>query len=99
LRHIIDAEIATRTLPRSIITWDQLLRDWRSVAEKASTELSLLWPRLSDATAHEIENFIGYGLVHHEVSAPELTAHPDIHEWSWRRPNNSWFFSRWEWIW
>ncbi|MGB6174940.1 MAG: hypothetical protein WBF43_01055 [Methylocella sp.] len=82
LRHIIDAEIATRALPRSIFTWDQLLRDWRSVAEKASTELGLSWPRLSDATAHEIENFVGYDLVHHRVSARELAAHPDIHEWT-----------------
>ncbi len=82
LRHVIDAEIATRALPRTIFTWDQLLWDWRSVAEKAATELGLLWPRLSDATAHEIENFIGYDLVHHRVSAPELAAHPDIHEWT-----------------
>ena len=82
LRHTIDAEIATRALPRSIFSWDQLLRDWRSVAEKASTELGLPWPRLSDATAHEIENFVGYDLVHHRVSAPELAAHPDIHEWT-----------------
>jgi len=82
LRHIIDAEIASRALPRSIFTWDQLLGDWRSVAEKASTELGLRWPRLSDATAHEIENFIGYDLVHHRVSVPELAGHPDIHEWT-----------------
>ncbi len=82
LRHIIDAEIATRALPRSIFTGDQLLRDWRSVAEKASTDLGLPWPRLSDATAHEIENFVDYDLVHHRVSAPELAAHPDIHEWT-----------------
>ena len=82
LRHIIDAEIATRALPRSIFTGDQLLGDWRSVAEKASTELGLPWPRLSDATAHEIENFVDYDLVHHRVSAPELAAHPDIHEWT-----------------
>jgi hypothetical protein len=82
LRHIVDAELATRALPRSIFTWDQLLRDWRSVAEKASTDLGLSWPRLSDATAHEIENFIGYDLVHHRVSVPDLAAHPDIREWT-----------------
>jgi hypothetical protein len=82
LRHVVDAEIASRALPRSIFTWDQLLRDWRGVAEKASTELGLRWPRLSDATAHEIENFIDYDLVHHGVSAPELAAHSDIHEWT-----------------
>ncbi|MGH6857210.1 MAG: hypothetical protein ACRECP_06110 [Methylocella sp.] len=82
LRHILDAEIASRGLPRFIFTWDQLLRDWRSVAERASTELDLHWPRLSDATAHEIENFIGYDMVHHRVSAKELAAHPDIHEWT-----------------
>jgi hypothetical protein len=73
---------AARAHPRTIFAWDQLLWDWRSVAEKASTELGLLWPRLSDATVHEIENFIGYDLVHHRVSAPELAAHPDIHEWT-----------------
>ncbi len=82
LRHVIDAEIASRALPRSIFTLDQLLRDWSGVAEKMSTELGLPWPRLSDATAHEIENFIGSDLVHHGVSAPELAAHPDIHEWT-----------------
>ncbi|MGH9776718.1 MAG: hypothetical protein ACRD50_17465, partial [Candidatus Acidiferrales bacterium] len=82
LRHVLDAEIASRALPRFIFPWDQLLRDWRSVAEKGSTELGLHWPRLSDATAHEIENFIGYDLVHHSVSARELAAHPDIHEWT-----------------
>ncbi|MGH6820170.1 MAG: sulfotransferase family protein, partial [Methylocella sp.] len=60
LRHIIDAEFASRALPRSIFTWDQLLWDWRRVAEKSSLELGLPWPHLSDATAHEIENFIGY---------------------------------------
>jgi hypothetical protein len=33
LRHTIDAEIATRAVPRSIFGWDRLLRDWRGVAE------------------------------------------------------------------
>jgi hypothetical protein len=69
-------------LPRSIFGWDQLLRDWRSVAEKASAELGLLWPRFSGATALEIENFVGYDLVHHRVNALECAAHPDIHEWT-----------------
>src|SRR3984893_14274282 len=73
---------AARAHPRTIFAWDQLLWDWRGVAEKASAELGLSWPRLSDATEHEIENFIGYDLVHHRVSAPELAAHPDIHEWT-----------------
>jgi len=82
LRHLLDAEMASRALPRSIFSWDQLLQDWRSVAEKTSAELGLVWPRLSDATAQEIENFIGYDLVHHRVTAPELAAHPDIHEWT-----------------
>jgi hypothetical protein len=82
LRHVLDAEIESRALPRSIFSWEQLLRDWRSVAKKTSAELGLLWPRDSDASAYEIENFISYDLVHHKVSAPELAAHPDIHEWT-----------------
>jgi hypothetical protein len=82
LRHMLDAEMASRGLPRSIFGLDGLLRDWRSVAEKAAAELSLAWPRLSDAAAHEIDAFIGDDLVRHKVGAQELAAHPDNHEWT-----------------
>jgi hypothetical protein len=81
LRHVLDAEAQTRTLRRSIFTWDQFLSDWRHVAEKIASDTALSWPRLSDRAAEEIEGFISKGLVHNRVEHAALIAHSTIHEW------------------
>jgi hypothetical protein len=81
LRHVLDAEAQTRTLRRSIFTWDQFLFDWRGVAEKIASDTTLSWPRLSDRAAEEIEGFISKALVHNRVEHAALIAHSTIHEW------------------
>ncbi len=81
LRHVLDAEAQTRTLRRSIFTWDQFLSDWRQVVDKIASDTALSWPRLSDRAAEEIEGFISKGLVHNRVEHAALIAHSTIHEW------------------
>jgi predicted nucleic acid-binding Zn-ribbon protein len=81
LRHVLDAEAQTRTLRRSIFTWDRFLSDWRGVAEKIASDTALSWPRLSDRAAEEIEGFISKALVHNRVEHAALISHPTIHEW------------------
>jgi hypothetical protein len=81
LRHVLDAEAQTRTLRRSIFTWDQFLSDWRQVVEKIASDTALSWPRLSDRAAEEIEGFISKALVHNRVEHTALLAHSTIHEW------------------
>jgi hypothetical protein len=81
LRHVLDAEAQTRTLRRSIFTWDQFLSDWRQVVDKIASDTALSWPRLSDRAAEEIEGFISKALVHNRVEHAALLAHPTIHEW------------------
>ena len=44
LRHMLDAEHATRTIPRSVVSYRQLLTDWRSVADRIADDLRLTWP-------------------------------------------------------
>src|SRR3984885_14662115 len=82
LRHVLDAEAQTRTLRRSIFTWDQFLSDWRGVVEKIASDTALSWPRLSDRAAEEIEGFISKALVHNRVEHATLITHPTIHEWT-----------------
>ncbi|WOJ89493.1 hypothetical protein RZS28_17130 [Methylocapsa polymorpha] len=84
LRHVLDAEVQTRSIARSIFTWDQFLSDWRRVSDKVSLDTGLFWPRLSDRSAQEVEQFLSSELVHHKTDHAELIAHSDVHEWTAR---------------
>lgn len=82
LRHMLEAEAETRSLPRSIVMWKSFLTDWHSATDKISEDIGLSWPRLSEQTGAEIDEFLGCDLRHHVVSDAELARHPDIHEWT-----------------
>jgi hypothetical protein len=81
LRHVLDAELYSRSLPRSIFNWREFRADWRSVCEKISTEAQISWSRMSDRAAHEIDLFLSEELVHHDK---ELTGDSEVHEWTRR---------------
>lgn len=78
LRHVVDAEFHTRSLPRCIFNWRDLLTDWRSVCGKISTEAQIGWPRMSDRAAYEVDRFLSRELVHHTC---EPTGDTEVHEW------------------
>jgi hypothetical protein len=82
LRHVLDAEAQTRSAARSIFTWDQFISDWRSVSDKISSDTGFAWPRLSDRSVHEVEQFLSSELVHNKTDHAELIAHSDVHEWT-----------------
>ncbi len=82
LRHVLDAELETRNTPRSIFTWDQFLSDWRRIAQKISAEAGVVWPRLSDRAANEIDYFLDDKLVRNRVSHAELIAQSEINRWT-----------------
>ena len=58
LQHILEAEEATRGVPRSLITYDALLADWRSERERISRDLELEWPALVADGAAAIDAFL-----------------------------------------
>src|SRR5271163_4367059 len=84
LRHNLDAEAQTRAEARSIFTFDEFQSDWRGVCDKISTDTNLFWPRLSDRTSREIDNFLTKDLVHHETDRAALATHSALHEWTLR---------------
>ena len=45
LRHVLDAEKATRDLPRSVVTYDALLEDWQRFVAILGARLGVSWPR------------------------------------------------------
>ncbi|KAF0206975.1 MAG: hypothetical protein FD139_3630 [Methylocystaceae bacterium] len=81
LRHVLDAEAATRTLPRAVLHWPDFLADWRLAVVCASKQMGIVWPKLSDRTAAEIDSFLTPSLRHNVIDAQVLTLHPDVNEW------------------
>ena len=58
LRHVLDGEFYTRNYPRSFSTFDQLLDDWKQVAQRAELNLGLSWPRFSLQTSADVSAFL-----------------------------------------
>ena len=65
LRHMLDAEHATRGLPRSIVSYRELLTDWRAVAHRIADDLHITWPCSPDAAGEAIAQFVKPDLCHH----------------------------------
>jgi len=65
LQHVLEAELKTRLLPRSVLLFEDLLRDWRGEMRRIAAELDL--PVLADTTgaSAEIESFLTRELRHH----------------------------------
>ena len=81
LRHVLDAEISSRNLPRAVFHWGDFLTDWRLTMDRAAEQTGLIWPRLSDWSAAEIDAFISSELQHEIVEPAAMLAHPDVSEW------------------
>ena len=82
LRHVLDAEAQTRSTVRSIFALDQFLSDWQSISDKIALDTGFAWPRLSDRSVHEVEQFLSSELVHNKTDHAELIAHSDVHDWT-----------------
>ena len=81
LRHALDAERATRQLPRAIVSYDDLLDNWRSVVGTVAAKTGLHWPRRSDRSELEIDQFLADAVRHNADDDAKLTARADIADW------------------
>jgi len=81
LSHLLEVERDTRQSPRTFLSYEGLLRDWRRAAERISADLSITFPRLIDEAHGEVEQFLDLGLRHNFFSASEIEALPDVTKW------------------
>lgn len=81
LRHVLDAEKATRGLPRAIVTFDSLLDNWRGVVDAVTKKTATRWPRRSDRSDLEIEQYLAEALRHHSADYAQLAARADVVVW------------------
>lgn len=71
-KYLLDCEQGTRHIPRVIVTYDELLDDWRGALEKITATLRLAIPNPIGQAQSEIESFLSNDLRHHRTNkAPE----------------------------
>lgn len=82
LRHALEAEAASRNLPRVFILWDNFLENWHSEAERMAAVLGIEWPKPTEAAAADIDLFLTAQLKHEHVPDGMARLHPEMHEWA-----------------
>jgi hypothetical protein len=81
LRHVLDAESASRGKTRFFTSYDRLLEDWRGVAEQGRSPLGVTWPRAPDEAAGEIDAFLSDKQRHHREAPEKVTGDPALSSW------------------
>ncbi|GLQ96582.1 sulfotransferase family protein [Dyella mobilis] len=75
--YVTEALLETRGCVRALITYDQLLADWRSTLHGVSEALSLHWPRSEETAATDIDAFLHTKHRHH-VATPLSGTEPSF---------------------
>ncbi|MBS0244032.1 MAG: hypothetical protein JSS20_17815, partial [Proteobacteria bacterium] len=81
LRHVLDAEAATRTLPRGVLSYHRLLDDWQSVVGLLGERLDVQWPYALGDIAPMVNTFLGDEHRHHRRRLEEVALDPATRGW------------------
>ncbi|MEX2519089.1 MAG: sulfotransferase family protein [Paracoccaceae bacterium] len=81
LRHVLDAEAATRGKPRCFVSYESLLANWAGTMQRIQDGLHQLLPRLSVGVAPEVEDFLDTGLRHHVATSKLAMDSPLLSDW------------------
>lgn len=68
VQYLLEAEDTTRQCRRSMVSYDQLLDDWRTCMNRVAEELELGWPVAADDAAMAIDVFLDRGQRHHRAA-------------------------------
>jgi O-antigen biosynthesis protein len=81
LRHVLEAERATRGRPRSLVHYEHLLAGggWRAIAARVADELAVRWPAKGPAVEAVIDNHLSADLRHNRAGEP--TSHRRTGGW------------------
>src|SRR5207253_11297080 len=81
LRHVLEVERETRGQARCFVAYEDLLRDWRSVAARLAEELDFAWPKFTHAAEVRVDQFLSDAPRHHRFTDYELAARADVAKW------------------
>ncbi len=73
LDHLLAAESGSRGSPRLLVSYAELLADWRRVVEKIQVAGSIRWPLSPEQAGTGIDDFLAPSLRHHQVADDDLS--------------------------
>jgi len=80
LRHVLDAEYLSRSLPRYFLSYDGLLQNWRYHIDRIAEQTGVAWPNRSDRSDVEIDQFLTTELYHERATWDETMDHREVLE-------------------
>ena len=78
LRHVLDAEHATRGGARVFTSYAQLIQNWQDVVDKLDTSLALPFPSDRQNATKKIDAFLSQKLKHNNDAAEQTLANQDL---------------------
>ena len=81
LRYTVEAEQNSRGRPRSIVLYDELLRNWQGVLARVGEDLAVTWPGRSHRATAEIENFLSEQHRHQVFDWRDVEGRADVVSW------------------
>lgn len=81
LRHVLDAEAASRHLTRVIVSYENLLGDWKSTYLRISENLELKSVLAIEKIEPDVEEFLSPQYRHHSYSSKKIALDPVMGDW------------------
>jgi glycosyltransferase involved in cell wall biosynthesis len=81
LSHVLEAERASRDRPRAIVTYQDLMTDWRGTMAKLVAQTGVRFPVTAEEAAPLVEPFLRQDLRHHEKGAGDVALDPLLGGW------------------
>ena len=82
LRHVLDAEAASRGLKRSFLRYEKLLMEAHALVDRLEDDLGIAWPKSSSPYAEmDIDEFVSPLLHHHRSDDVSHRSHPHLSNW------------------
>lgn len=78
LQHLVEAEAASRDFSRVVISYDDLLCDWRGCVQRMGSELLLQWPVSISEARLSVEQFLNPGERHHKLGGKNDAPLPEL---------------------
>ncbi|TAK48592.1 MAG: glycosyltransferase [Xanthobacteraceae bacterium] len=81
LRHVLDAETATRGKPRAFVSYEHLMEDWKSAVGGVVRTIGLDFPARPEDVPSEVEAFLTPALRNFAPPSDALAGRADISGW------------------
>ena len=81
LRHVVDAEAATRGSLRAFVSYDGMMADWRAAFERLTSQINAHWSHNADAIGAGVDEFLSQELRHHSSTAKDVLLDDVMRNW------------------